>query len=65
MEIRRKFKLGYNELRLLDYSIELKIITSDERMRKKLMKYFIELSKINVNDGKNIEWPEKPNWVYY
>lgn len=51
-----------NELRLLDYSIELKIITSDERIRRnKLMKYFIELSKINVNDGKNIEWPEKPN----
>ncbi|WP_350445663.1 tail fiber assembly protein [Proteus terrae] len=42
--------------------MELKIITADERIRRnKLMKYFIELSKININDGENIEWPEKPD----
>ncbi len=59
---RRNLSWVTNELRLLDYSIELKIITADERIRRnKLMKYFIELSKININDGENIEWPEKPD----
>lgn len=59
---RRNLSWVTNELRLLDYSIELKVITSDEKIRRnELIKYFIELSKININDGKNIEWPEKPN----
>ncbi|WP_413685690.1 tail fiber assembly protein [Proteus sp. NMG38-2] len=57
---RRNLKWVIDELKLLDCSMELGIISSYEKVRRnKLMKYFIEV--YNVNDGESIEWPEKPN----
>ncbi|WP_193016118.1 tail fiber assembly protein [Proteus sp. FME41] len=59
---RRNLKWVIEELKLLDYSMELGIISSDEKERRnKLMKYFMEVYNINISDGENIKWPEKPN----
>ncbi|WIV87238.1 tail fiber assembly protein [Proteus appendicitidis] len=59
---KRNIEWVINELKPLDYSIELGIISLDERERRKLlMKYLIDLSKLDTNDGVDIQWPQKPD----
>ncbi len=59
---KRNIEWVINELKPLDYSIELGIISLDERERRKLlMKYLIDLSKLDINDGIDIQWPQKPD----
>lgn len=59
---KRSIEWVINELKPLDYSMELGIISSDEKARRNvLMKYFIDLSKLDINDGMNIQWPKKPD----
>lgn len=51
---RRNLKWVIDALKLLDCSMELGVISSDEKVRRnKLIKYFIE--GYDINDGENIE----------
>lgn len=59
---KRNIEWVINELKPLDYSVELGIISLDEKERRNLlMKYFIDLSKLDINNGMNIQWPKKPD----